>query len=83
MARYWYSYIGTDFTDPAIYAPGNYTYRSTKPTTTLCPPGVAKPCAIYSVGTDSGSPASISPRLQTYIGQTTVYTYFKYFFKKA
>ena len=77
MARYWYSYISSSGTAPAIYAASNYAYTSAIPGSGgFCDQGAAKLCAIYAAGTQpSGTPpvstiTFISDRLKAYIGQT-------------
>ena len=83
MAKYWYSYTSSLSTAPAIYTASNYAYTTVNPLS-FCTLGVARPCAIYSLGpAPSGSPFSpLSTRLQTYLGQTSISTYLQYFWKK-
>ena len=80
MARYWYSYKGTG--DPC--APSSYVYTSSNPST-FCPPGTAKACAIYAVGTTNGI-TGISSNLCDYVTQNSNYkmpaTGFAYAYKR-
>ena len=83
MAKYWYLYKSSLGTAPAIYTASNYAYTPVPPISFCTPLGVNRPCAIYSLGpVPSGSPFSpLSTKLQTYIGQTNIATYYQYFWK--
>ena len=75
MARYWYSYTSSNNAAPAIYTPSNYVYAEGLHE---CTSGRNKPCGIYVPGASpapGSHPPSISPRIQTYIGQTTHWAY--------